>query len=80
MQAYFFAADELRRLMTGCGFEVESLGFEDRAMENKKEGKVWSRRWVQAVFRKPKDSGATATDSSTAAAATDSTNTTGMGR
>ncbi len=52
-KAYFFAADELRRLMGGCGFEVESIGFEDREMENKKEGKAWRRRWVQAVFRKP---------------------------
>jgi len=31
----------------------QSLEFEERTMENKKEGKMWQRRWIQATFMKP---------------------------
>ena len=39
--------------MVGCGFEEEVIEFEERIMKNKKEGKMWNRRWLQAIFHKP---------------------------
>ena len=58
-QAYFFTAEEIRRLMSACGFIEESVHFEERSMENKKENKVWNRKWLQAVFKKPASDAAT---------------------
>ena len=52
-QAYFFTEEELRTLVTGCGFVEQSIEFEERDMQNKKEGKTWKRRWLQGIFYKP---------------------------
>ena len=53
LQAYFFTADEVRRLFGACGLVEQVVEFEERDMHNVKEGKAWRRRWIQAVFRKP---------------------------
>lgn len=50
--AYFFTEDELRTLFENVGLSCISCKYEERTVENRKEGLTMRRRWVQARFKR----------------------------
>lgn len=51
--AYFFDAHEVKQLFEASGlYKCEECGYEQRQVENRKEGITMHRRWVVAKFRR----------------------------
>lgn len=51
--AYFFEKGELQDLFEDVGLTCVSCDYEERIVENRRQGIVMRRRWVQAKFRAP---------------------------
>lgn len=50
--AYFFEAEELRKLLEASGLICETCEYVDREVYNRKEQMLMRRRWIHAKFRK----------------------------